>query len=77
MNSTPELVNLQQIGKLEFGEIIVSSSISFNKLRFILIDKRFLEIFHSFQIPERWAFHWERRHIDKTIYRHDNIPHSA
>jgi hypothetical protein len=77
MNSTPELVNLQQIGKLEFGEIIVSTSISHNKLRFILIDKSFLEIFHSFQIPERWAFHWERRHIDSTIYRHDNIPHSA
>ncbi len=53
MNSTPELVTLQQIGKLEFGDIIVSTSFSYNKLRFILVDKSFLEIFHSFQIPER------------------------
>ncbi len=45
MNSTPELVSLQQIGKLWFGEIIVSTSISYNKLRFILIDKSFFRNF--------------------------------
>ncbi len=36
MNSTPELVKLQQIGKLEFGEIIVSASITI--INFVLPD---------------------------------------
>ena len=26
-------------------------------------------------MPGRYAYHWERRFKDHTIYRHDNIPH--
>ena len=29
----------------------------------------------SKMITGRYAIHWERRHIDGTIYRHDNRPH--
>ncbi|WP_202319186.1 toxin-antitoxin system TumE family protein [Archaeoglobus neptunius] len=24
----------------------------------------------------RYAYHWERRHIDGKVFRHDNIPHA-
>ena len=75
MISAANLTTLQRIGLLQFEDIIVSSSISLNKLRFIFLDGSFLEIFNSRSIPERWAFQWERRHIDGTLYRHDNIPH--
>jgi hypothetical protein len=27
------------------------------------------------KISGRYAYHWERTHIDGKIYRHDNIPH--
>ncbi len=75
MTSPADLPDMQRLGILEFADLIVSSAISANKLRFIFHDKSFLDIFHSYQIPERWAYHWERRHVDGTIYRHDNIPH--
>ena len=36
--------------------------------------KIILEIFKSNNILNRWAFNWERKHVDGTIYRQDNIP---
>jgi hypothetical protein len=71
------LERMRMIGDQEFGYLITSSFIELNKLRFILIDGSFIEIFISQEHPGRYAFHWERRHIDKTIYRHDNIPHNS
>jgi hypothetical protein len=46
-------------------------------MRILLVDTSFIEIFTSFSSPGRWAFHWERKHIDGTIFRHDNIPHKS
>jgi hypothetical protein len=46
-------------------------------MRVILVDSSFIEIFTSYSKLGRWAFHWERKHIDGTIYRHDNIPHKS
>jgi len=44
------------------------------KLRLILKDKSFIDIRLSCKIEGRFDFHWERRHIDNTIYRYDNFP---
>jgi hypothetical protein len=41
----------------------------------VLIDGSFIDFWWSTQIPGRYAHHWERRHVDGTIYRHDNMPH--
>jgi len=47
-----------------------------NKLRIILIDKSFIDIFISEKLKGVFSFHWERRHRDDTIYRYDNYPDS-
>lgn len=44
------------------------------KLRLFLKDKSFIDIHLSQKIKNRFDFHWERRHIDNTIYRYDNFP---
>ena len=40
-------------------------------------DNSFLEVFQSFTTANRWAYHWERKHLDNKIFRHDNIPHKC
>ncbi|MBU4338985.1 hypothetical protein KKB43_03465 [Patescibacteria group bacterium] len=45
-----------------------------DKLRIILKDKSFMDIRISQIVRNRFDFHWERRHIDKNIFRYDNFP---
>jgi hypothetical protein len=75
MSSNSDLIQLKKLAMLEFSDIIDSAFININKLRIFIKDGSFLEVFTSYVVQNRWAFHWERRNIDKTIYRHDNIPH--
>ncbi|MBS3789150.1 hypothetical protein KGY79_13270 [Candidatus Bipolaricaulota bacterium] len=43
-------------------------------MRLYVIDNSIIDVFLS---PSgRYSYHWERRHIDGTIYRHDNAPHN-
>ncbi len=66
-------------GMKEFNDII-SELIRFEllssilvKIRVIMIDGSFLDIYWS---PSgRYSLHYERRHIDGRLYRHDNAPH--
>ncbi len=37
-------------------------------------DSSFIDVWFSFKVQGRFSFHWERRHIDGRIYRHDNFP---
>ncbi len=43
------------------------------KVRIIFIDGSFLDIYWN--SSGRYSLHYERRHIDGRIYRHDNAPH--
>ncbi|RLI63248.1 MAG: hypothetical protein DRO67_06025 [Candidatus Asgardarchaeum californiense] len=43
------------------------------KVRIIFLDNSFLDIFWS--SSGKYSLHWERRHIDNTLYRYDNAPH--
>lgn len=45
-----------------------------DKLRIILKDKSFIDIRISQIIRNRFDFHWERRHLNDTIFRYDNFP---
>ncbi|MGC9345763.1 MAG: toxin-antitoxin system TumE family protein [Candidatus Bathyarchaeales archaeon] len=47
----------------------------YGKLRLHVSDESYIDIWFSMKIPGRYAYHWERRHIDGSIYRHDNRPH--
>ncbi len=46
-----------------------------NQLRVYLIDSSYLDIWFSLKLLNRYSYHWERKNIDGTIYRHDNAPH--
>ena len=71
----PDLESLGRLAEVEFLEIVQSTVIIENKLRATLIDGSYIDFWWSEEIPGRYAYHWERRRIDGTIYRHDNIPH--
>lgn len=44
------------------------------KIRVIFTDNSFLDIYWS--SSGRYSLHYERRHLDDSIYRHDNAPHN-
>ena len=54
-------------------EIYYKSSGAPAKLRVHIIDGSFLDIWLS--NTGKYSYHWERRHIDGKVYRHDNAPH--
>jgi len=62
-----------------FQRLIVTNFILYetqvNELRVMLTDSSFMDIWFSLKLQDRYSFHWERRAIDGTIYRHDNAPH--
>lgn len=47
------------------------------KLRVILKDESFIDIRISQKAKNRFDFHWERKHIDNSIYRYDNFPDTS
>lgn len=73
----PDLEKLKRIAEEEFADIVTRAWIIDAKLRVLLVDESFIDFWWSLEIPGRFAHHWERRHIDGTIHRHDNAPHIA
>jgi hypothetical protein len=63
----------------EFGDIVVSSQMiggslaDPNKLRLILKDESFLDVWLS--EDNDYAYHWEHRRQSGKVYRWDNAPH--
>ena len=43
------------------------------KLRLEIVDGSVLDVYVS--VTGKYSYHWERRLIDGSIYRHDNAPH--
>jgi len=66
---------LSDIAEIEFSDIVDIVEDFKDKLRIHLKDGSFIDIWFSKKIKGRYAYHWERGHIDGKIYRHDNIPH--
>jgi hypothetical protein len=67
---------LREIAEIEFGEIVVDTDSSgINTLRIILTDGSLIDVWFSLKLKDRYSYHWERKAIDGTIYRHDNAPH--
>lgn len=64
-----------RIAETEFSDIVIATQDLGHKLRIYLLDKSFIDFFFTTR-PEkrRFAIHWERIHVDKTIYRIDNTP---
>lgn len=55
------------------ADVVYSESGVPLKLRLYLIDGSVIYVFYS--VTGKYSYHWERRIIDGTIYRHDNAPH--
>ena len=72
------LVNIRRlcaIAELEFGDIVSEAFPGVNELRLVLVDGSLVDVWFSLKLVERYSYHWERRALDGTIYRHDNAPH--
>jgi len=76
MNLLVNTQKLREIAEVEFSDIVVAVHIpDINELRIMLSDGSFVDIWYSLKLSGRYSYHWERRAIDGTIYRHDNAPH--
>lgn len=73
----PSLESLARIAEVEFSNIVVDSVVIGEKLRLFLNDSSVIDVWLSRTLQERFGFHWERRHLDGTIYRYDNFPDVA
>jgi Family of unknown function (DUF6516) len=71
-----DLAALQRIAETDFADVVAGTRIVDAKLRVMVTDGSYLDFWWSLEIPGRFAHHWERRHLDGTMYRHDNMPHS-
>ena len=74
--SLVDIKRLREIAEVEFADIVVEAFVpDVNELRVILTDGSFVDIWFSLKLAGRYSYHWERRAVDATIYRHDNAPH--
>lgn len=74
--SLVEVERLREIAELEFADIVVEGFIpDINELRLLLTDGSVVDVWFSLKLAGRYSYHWERRAIDGTLYRHDNAPH--
>ena len=65
---------LRRIAEIEFTVLVVQSDILDSKLRILLLDRSYVDVWVSRKLTGRFGFHWERSHIDGSIYRYDNFP---
>ena len=71
-----DVERLQIIAQVEFSSIVTHAYVpDLNELRIIFHDGSFMDVWFSLKLEERYSYHWERKAIDNTIYRHDNAPH--
>ena len=66
-----------RLAERDYADVVEGAGFDDESARVYLQDGSFLEVWlHRQEDPmKRYAFHWERRHVDGGVYRHDNIPH--
>lgn len=70
----PTIEDIKRIAEIEFSDIVNSTSHIDFKLRIILVNNSFMDVYLSQRLPERFGFHWECMDESKTFYRYDNFP---
>ncbi len=68
------LEDIARIAEVEFAEIVESVEITGTKLRIVLRDESFVDVWVSIKLKDRFGFHWERRDKEGHFYRYDNFP---
>jgi len=66
---------LVKIAEDEFFYVVLYSQIIAGKHRLHIVDGSYLDVWFSVKIKGRFAYHWERRMMDGSVYRYDNRPH--
>jgi hypothetical protein len=67
---------LKDIAEVEFSDIVKDVILTdINGLRIVLMDGSFIDVWFSLKLEGRYSYHWERKFIDGSIYRHNNAPH--
>ena len=71
-----DVKKLRDIAEIKFADIVENAIITdLNQLRIFLKEGSFIDVWFSLKLKGRYSYHWERRMIDGSIYRHDNAPH--
>jgi len=65
---------LGRIANVEFAAMVTQVNRLGSKLRVHLVDKSYIDVYVSRKLPDRFGFHWERGHIDGSVYRYDSFP---
>jgi len=65
---------LRRMAEVEFAAIVVQTDILGAKLRVLLTDTSYVDVWVSRKLSGRFGFHWERKHLDGRMYRYDNFP---
>lgn len=65
------------VAERDYADIVERAGFDDESARVYFKDGSFLEVwFHRNEdLMKRYAFHWERRHVDGSVHRHDNAPH--
>lgn len=63
-----------RIAELEFADIVVGTQALESKRRIFIRDGSFVDVWVSSKLPGRFGFHWERTHLDGSLFRYDNFP---
>jgi len=66
--------SLAYIAVSEFSDIVQGARVVEGKLRILISDGSYIDVWLSEKRPGIYAYHWERRSVDGTIYRHNNLP---
>jgi len=66
--------SLAYIAVSEFSDIVSGARVVEGKLRILVADGSYIDVWLSEKRPGIYAYHWERRSVDGTIYRHNNLP---
>lgn len=66
--------DIKRIAEIEFSDIVKDTFQIGYKLRIVLIDKSFIDIFLSQRLSDKFGFHWECMDELRTFYRYDNFP---
>jgi hypothetical protein len=65
---------LTRIAVSEFSDIVQGTRVVEGKLRILVLDGSYIDVWLSEKKPGIYAYHWERRGINGTIYRYNNLP---
>ncbi len=68
------LNNIQQIAEIEYSDIVECAERISQKLRILLKEGSFVDIYLTEELKNKFGFHWERRQINGRLYRYDNYP---